>query len=564
MGATLSLIDLAGSVALLLWGVHMVRSGIERAFGPYLRRVLGRTLRSRLPAFLAGVGVTAVLQSSTATGLMVSGFAAGGLVDLVPALAVMLGANVGTTLIVQLLSFDINRVAPLFVLVGVVLFRRSFASRTRDLGRVAIGLGLMLLALQQLLALFTPYENVPSLHLLLGAIATQPVIDVIVAAAMTWAAHSSVATVLLTMSLAAQGVVPPQAALALVLGANLGSALNPLIEGSAGGDPATKRLPAGNLLNRLVGIALWLTAFGWLGPWLATLEPDAGRLVADFHTGFNLIMAALFLPCLRHYARFLVWLLPAGAVPTDPGRPVYLDGAARETPAVALAGAAREALRMADLLEAMLRGARDAIDRGDRRSIGATKGLDDLLDRLNRAIKAYLTELDPDALDDEDNRRLSEIFGFITNLEHAGDIVGRDLMASAGKRLKRGLAFSIEGQAEIRAMLDRLVGNVQTAAAVFMTDDPRAARRLIGEKEVFRDLEASATEAHFARIRAGRVESIETSALHLDVLRDLKRINAHLAAAANAVLEKRGELLASRLRGNGEGGQRPDALAGLS
>jgi phosphate:Na+ symporter len=208
MDATLTLIDLAGSVALLLWGVHMVQSGIQRAFGPNLRRFLGRALGGRLPAFLGGLGVTAVLQSSTATGLMAAGFAAGGLVDLVPALAVMLGANVGTTLIVQLLSFDIGRVAPLFVLVGVILFRRSFVSRTRDLGRVAIGLGLMLLALQQLLFIITPYEDVPSLRLLMGAIATNPIVDVILAAALTWAAHSSVATVLLTMSLAARGVVP--------------------------------------------------------------------------------------------------------------------------------------------------------------------------------------------------------------------------------------------------------------------------------------------------------------------------------------------------------------------
>ena len=552
MDTTLTLVDLAGSIALLLWGVHMVQSGIQRAFGPQLRRFLGRALKGRLPAFLAGLGVTAVLQSSTATGLMTAGFAAGGLVDLVPALAVMLGANVGTTLIVQVLSFDIGRVAPLFVLVGVVLFRRSFATRTRDLGRVAIGLGLMLFALEQLLALLTPYEDVPSLRLLMGAVATQPVIDVIIGAAMTWAAHSSVAIVLLTMSLATQGVVPPHAAFALVLGANLGSALNPLLEGTGGADPAAKRLPAGNLLNRIVGVALGLALLNWIGPWLVTVEPDAGRMVADFHTGFNLVMAALFLPLLRPYARLLVWLLPARIAPSDPSRPVYLDESARETPAVALAGAAREALRMADVLEAMLRGALDAIDHGDRKRVVATKGLDDVLDHLNRAIKVYLTGLDPDSLDDDDNRRLGEILAFVTNLEHAGDIVERSLMAIAAKRLKRGLAFSVEGQAEIRAMLERLAGNVSTAAAVFMTDDVRAARRLIGEKEVFRDLEAHATEAHFARIRAGRTESVETSALHLDILRDLKRINAHIASAAYAVLEKRGELLPSRLRRDAE------------
>ncbi|MFZ3237206.1 MAG: Na/Pi cotransporter family protein [Stellaceae bacterium] len=552
MDTTLTLVDLAGSIALLLWGVHMVQSGIQRAFGPHLRRFLSRTLRTRLPAFLAGLGVTAVLQSSTATGLMAASFAAGGLVDLVPALAVMLGANVGTTLIVQLLSFDIGRVAPLFVLVGVVLFRRSFASRTRDLGRVAIGLGLMLFALQQLLALLTPYEDVPSLRLLMGAVATQPVIDVIIAAAMTWAAHSSVATVLLTMSLATQGVVPPHAAFALVLGANLGSALNPLLEGAPGGDPAAKRVPVGNLLNRLVGVALGLALLNWVGPWVVAIEPDAGRAVADFHTAFNLVMAAMFLPMLRPFAGLLVRLLPARPALADPSQPVYLSNAARETPAIALADAAREALRMADVLQAMLGGALDAIDQGDRKRVAATKGLDDVLDRLNRAIKVYLTDLDPDALDDEDNRRLTEILAFITNLEHAGDIVEHNLMAIAAKRLKRGLAFSTEGQAEIRVMLERLIGNVHNAAAVFITDDARAARRLLGEKEVFRDLEARATEAHFARIRAGRVESVETSALHLDLLRDLKRINAHVAAAAYAVLEKRGELLSSRLRQDAE------------
>jgi len=552
MDTSLTLIDLAGSIALLLWGVHMVQSGIQRGFGPHLRRFLGRTLRRRFPAFLAGLGVTAVLQSSTATGLMAASFAAGGLVDLVPALAVMLGANVGTTLIVQLLSFNIARVAPLFVLVGVILFRRSFASRTRDLGRVAIGLGLMLLALQLLLSMLTPFEDVPSLRLLMGTIATQPIIDVIIAAAMTWAAHSSVATVLLTMSLAAQGVVPPHAAFALVLGANLGSALNPLLEGAAGGDPVAKRVPAGNLLNRLVGVALGLAMLNWIGPWLVAIEPDAGRVVADFHTAFNLVMAAVFLPLLRPFAQLLVWLLPARAAQADPSKPVYLDDSAHETPAIALAGAAREALRMADVLEAMLRGALDAIDQGDRKRVVATKGLDDVLDRLNRAIKVYLTELDPDSLDDDDNRRLTEILAFITNLEHAGDIVEGNLMALAAKQLKRGLAFSVEGQAEIRAMLERLVGNVHTAAAVFMTDDARAARSLLGEKEVFRDLEAHATEAHFARVRAGRVESVETSALHLDILRDLKRINAHIAAAAYAVLEKRGELLSSRLRRDAE------------
>ena len=200
---TWTLLDLAGSVALLLWGVHMVQTGIQRAFGPELRRWLGTALHNRLAAFAAGLGVTAILQSSTATGLMVAGFAAGGAVALRPALAVMLGANVGTTLIVQVFSFDVAGVSPALILLGVLLFRRSGSTRTRDLGRVAIGLGLMLMALARLITLVTPYEDTPSLRMVLGAVATQPIVDVLLAAGLTWAAHSSVAVVLLVMSFSA-------------------------------------------------------------------------------------------------------------------------------------------------------------------------------------------------------------------------------------------------------------------------------------------------------------------------------------------------------------------------
>ncbi len=541
--------DLAGAVALLLWGVHMVQSGVQRALGPSLRRILAGAVGNRLKAFAAGLGVTALLQSSTATGLIVASFAADGLVAMVPALAIMLGANVGTTLIVQVLSFDVSRVAGALVLVGVIMFRRAGLTRARDLGRVAIGLGLMLLALHQLLDLITPYEDVPSLRLLLGSIATEPDLDVLLAAVLTWAAHSSVAMVLLIMSFAAKGVVPPQAAFALVLGANLGTAINPVLEGAAGDDPAARRVPVGNLLTRVIGCVVALALIEPIGKALVVIEPDPSRAVADFHTAFNLLLAVIFLPLLRPFGRVLTRLLPDRAGAPDPSRPVYLDAASAELPPVALAAASREALRMADTLESMLAGARDALVGGDRRRIAETRRQDDVLDRLNRAIKAYISGLDSEGMTEQDHRRLEQVLRFTTNLEQAGDVLDGSLMALAAKRLKRGLAFSAEGSAEISGMLGRLTTNLRAAAGVFMSDDARAARQLAAEKEVFRDMEAKATAAHFARLRAGRVETAETSSLHLDVLRDLKQVNAHLvAAAAYPVLEGQGELLSSRLR----------------
>ncbi len=548
MSFPLTLVTLAGSVALLLWGVRMVQTGVQRAFGARLRSVLGHTLQNRLKAFLAGAGVTAILQSSTATGLMITGFAAGGLVELVPALAVMLGANVGTTLIVQVLSFNVNEAAPALILVGVMMFQRASAG-PRDFGRVLIGLGLILMALNQFVDVLSPYEHVPTLSQLLGAISTQPLLDVLLAAGLTWAVHSSVAVVLVIMSFAANGTVPLGAAFALVLGANLGTAINPVLEGATGDNPAARRVPLGNLVNRVIGVAVALVLLPHIGPWLAHLDRDSGRAVADFHTAFNLLLAVLFLPFLDPYAALLRRWLPARIDQADPSRPLYLDPAAREAPVVALGGAGREALRLADVLDSMLTGLHDAFERSDRRLIAETRRLDDVIDKLNRAIKAYITSLDAGALSDADHRRVREILAFATNMEQAADIVAKDLLGIVSKRLKRGLSFSESGQADLMQLLDRLLANVRAAASLFMTGDERAARLLASEKETFRSLEAAATEAHFERLRSGRIDTAETTALHLDALRYLKDVNAHLVAgAAYPLLESKGELLASRLR----------------
>ena len=362
----------------------------------------------------------------------------------------------------------------------------------------------MLMSLHQLVSLMTPYEDMPSLRLMLGAITTEPVLDVLLAAVLTWAAHSSVAVVLLVMSFAAKGAMPPDAAFALVLGANLGTAINPVLEGGSGDDPVARRLPLGNLFNRLLGCIVALVLLRRIGALMVQIEPDPARAVADFHTGFNLVLAALFLPALGPYAWVLRKLLPARVTADDPSRPRYLDQTALETPAIALAGAAREALRMADALEAMLNGAADALGSTDRRRIAEVRRLDDVLDRLNSAIKAYLTELDPEVLSEADHRRLSQILVFATNLEAAGDVVDRDVMGHAAKRLKRGVPLAEDERVEARRLLVRLAATVRAAAAVFMTEDARAARELALEKEAFRDLETAATRAHFAGPRGGQ------------------------------------------------------------
>jgi phosphate:Na+ symporter len=536
------LLDLMGGVALLLWGLHMVLSGVLRAFGPDLHRFLSKALGNRFTAFGAGLALTALIQSSTATGLMTASLAADGVVSLVPALAIMLGANVGTTLIVQVLSFNVAAAAPALFVIGLVTFRLGGQSLARALGRIAIGLGLTLLALHILVDTLAPAEQAPAVRVLLEGITRDPVLCIVIAAALTWAAHSSVAVVLLIMSLAYSHFVSAEAALALVLGANLGSAINPLIEGASRGDPASRRLPLGNLLNRLIGILIALPFLPLLARELTASQPDAGKMTAEFHMLFNVVLAVIFIVPLDAMAWLLIRILPERKLPADPSLPRYLDENTLDAPSLAIANAARETLRMGDTVETMLRQIMTAIMTDDRKLVGEVSRMDNIVDRLTEAIKLYIARLTRGSLDEREGRRAMEIASFAINLEHVGDIIDKNLCELALKKIKRRYQFSPEGAAELTAFHKRICESLQVAFGVFMTGDVEAARRLIREKAELRGIELAAGDRHFERLREGRPESIETSSLHLDILRDLRRIHSHICSVAYPVLEAAGEL----------------------
>jgi len=546
MSVTFILLHLAGFVALLLWGMHMVHTGIVRAFGGNLRQMLASGLNNRFKAFLAGMGLTALLQSSTATALMSTSFVAAGFITLVPALAVTLGANVGTTLIVQVLTFNVAALAPIFVLVGLIAFNRGGKTRTRDLGRVAIGIGLILLALHLIITTIEPVEQAQALRALFVLLASDPLIDVALAALLTWAAYSSVAVVLLVMTLAAQQIVPPAAAMALVLGANLGNVIPQFLATGSSND--ARRLALANLLVRGVGCAIAIPLLPWLTQLMANLETSPARQVADFHSLFNLTLAVLFIPLLDPLAKLCSKLLPSTSLVNDPGKPQYIDPAVVGTPSLALADAAREVLRMVDLVENMLRTFFEALKNDDRKLLSRLAAMDDAIDNLHNAVKQHLTAVSrEDGLSEADARRCSDILAFTINLEHVGDILDKSLRDIAAKKIKNRLTFSPEGLQEIADMHRHLLDNLHLATSVFMMGDLQAARTLLSEKDRMRDLEQAATANHFERLREGRTQSIETSSLHIDIARDLKRIAAHIASVAYPILEQSGALRRTRL-----------------
>ena len=542
-----TVLNVLGSVTLLLWGVRMVRTGLTRAFGVALRSAIAACSRNRFTAFLGGIAITGLLQSSTATSLLVSSFAGRGLIPLSIAFAIMLGADIGTTIAAQILSFDLGWVSPLLIGVGVITFLSSESDKPRHLGRVAIGLGLMLLSLKLLALATQPLRNAPAFMALLQGLQDEYVIAVVVGTLATWFVHSSLSTVLLVMSFAGSGLIEPRLALALVIGANIGGALAPYMAQS-GADVEARRVPLANLMTRaIVGIAL-LPFLGPIVEGLSLIDASATRLPVNFHTAYNIAASLIFLPLVDVVAWACRRLLPAKPVVDDPGRPRHLDPNVLDSPAEALGCALRETLNLGDRVADMLRGTIDVFERNDPKAVKAIEAADDAVDRLYEAIKLYLIQTSRTELGEEDGKRYIEILTFTTNLEHIGDIVDKNLMELAAKKIRNRYAFSPEGMAELRAFHARVLENLRLALNVFTTRDITLARRLVAEKTAMREAEAKTADSHYARLREGRMESIETSSIHMDVIRDLKRINGHLASVAYPILEAAGELADSRLK----------------
>ena len=541
------LLDLLAAVALLVWGTHLVRTGILRVFGANLRHVLARGTRNRCLAAVSGMGVTALVQSSTATALIVSSFAGQGLVTLPLALAVMLGADIGTSLMAVVFSFDLSWLSPLFIFVGVVLFLSQKDSNTGRCGRVLIGLGLMLLALRLVTVATGVLTQAPAVQALLSSLSSDLLLEITVGACLAVLSYSSLALVLLTATLAASGVVPIDVALGLVLGANLGSGLLAVLT-TLRSTVAVRQVPLGNFLFKLLGVAI---AAPFIGLWLRHALPYLGEpasVVVLSHFTFNVLVGLVFIGWTQVIARWVEKLLPKPSRSGGNGRQNHLDPSALATPSLAISCAAREALHQADVVETMLRGLLLVIQKDDIKLAEDLRRMDDTVDELYSSIKYYLTKISREALADEESRRWTDIISFTINMEQIADIIERVLIDIEDKKIKPRRQFSEAGMAEITELHNRLGDNLRLGMSVFLNGSVRDAQKLLEEKARFRDLEHAYATAHLGRLYANTQQSQETSALHIDLISDLKRINSHICSIAYPILDSAGALAPNRLR----------------
>ena len=541
------LLNLLAAIALLVWGTQLVRTGVLRVFGANLRQFISRGVSNRLKAVLSGIGVTAIVQSSTATALIVSSFVGQGMISLTAALAVMLGADVGTSVMAVVFSMDLSWLSPLFIFVGVVLFISRQDTTVGRVGRVFIGLGLMLLALRLITESTTVLTQSPIMITLLEALSSDITMEVLTGAIIAIISYSSLATVLLVATLAASGGIPVDVALGLVIGANLGSGLLAVLT-TLKANVQTRQVPLGNLMFKIVGVLLMVPL---IGPWyqyVAPIAPDTGTLVVMFHLAFNTVVAVICILLTGKVAQLVQKILPVKVDSPTTSRPHHLDASALSTPSLAISCAAREALHQADVVESMLLGLQKVWMTDDEKLAEHLRKLDDEVDDLYSAIKYYMTKISRAELDEREGRRWTDIISFTINMEQVGDLVERVLQDVEDKKIKKGRQFSQAGLEEINRLHAHLVSNLRLAMSVFLNGNVRDAQKLLEEKARFRDLELAYSATHLDRLSDNTVQSIETSSLHIDLISDLKRINSLLCSVAYPILEQAGALAPSRLR----------------
>ena len=535
---TLILVKIIGAVALLLWGTRMVKLGFTRAYATSLRKVIAQGTSTRFKAFLAGLGVTAVLQSSTATALVTTSFASKGMITTAAGISVMIGADVSTTLVAQVLTFDLKWIMPVLLFTGVVMHHfYEHSGRRQHLAKALIGLGLILLSLSLIKESALPLAQSETLPLIMRPLEQEPLLALFVAALMTWMLHSSLAAVLIIASLASGGLITMSLGLLLVLGANLGGALIPFAATYKMG-PEARRITTANLIMRVSSIFVIVPFLSLINMYFDNLGLAYSREIVHFHTFFNVLLAIIFLPLVTPLTTLCTHLNPDRVDDkTSAEKPLYLDAGALESPTIALAGAARETLRMAEMVEQMFVDSMTALKKEDIKLVERIRHTDDCVDALHTAIKIYLTRVNEESLDPRESDRFIQILTFSTNLEHVGDIIESSIADLTLSKISNHQRFSDEGFKEIKEFHKTILQNMKIAQAIFMSEDPKLARQLVDNKKSVRIAEQESTQKHFQRLRSGVADTMSTSALHTDILRDYRRINSYITTVAYAILD---------------------------
>lgn len=543
----LFLLNIASAAALLVWAVRLVRTGFERAFGVQLRVWLRHSTSNRVRAAGCGAFSAILLQSSTAVAVLMAGFVSAGSISGLAGLAMLLGADLGSAIVAQLLNSRLSAVAPILLLAGVLIFLRSRRRTARQIGRVLIGLALIFVSLDLIREASQPLLSNPAASAVMAYFANDLMTAFLVSALFAWLVHSSVAAVLLYATMAANGILPVEAAFAMVLGANLGGCIIALLL-TLSADVTVRRVVWSNLALRGGGALFALYALSVMSAppdWFGT-EP--GQAALNLHIAFN---AAVLLACLPIAGRIhgaavsLLRDLPADAEPA--ARQSALDPEALAHPKRALSCARRELVHLSGLVEAMFRQTMPLFQAFDEDRAQQIVACNRQVEEASLDLRVYLAGV---GADEERDRIVAQAFDLVgtgVNLEAAADVLAQTMVALAAQKHREDLRFSEDGWQELLDFHDTVLRNIQLAVSVLMNGDPALAEALVEQKDKVRATASRLEQRHLLRLQTGGGDTLETSSLHLDLLRALKTVNASFAMIAYPVLNESGRLLTSRL-----------------
>jgi len=532
------LLALFGGLALLLYGMQLCGEGLQRAAGGHLRHMLTSATRTRLSAVCSGALATAVIQSSSATTLMLIGFVSAGLISFPQSLGVILGADIGTTFTVQLLAFKVQDLALLMVGAGFALSFFGRRGLVKSLGQAVLGFGFVFLGMRVMTEAMAPVADSGLARQVLVALSGNAGLGLLVGAVFSAGMTSSVATIGLLLSLAQQGLLPLEGAIPIVLGANIGTCATALAA-SLRSSADARRVAAAHIAFKVLGVALVFPFIQPLAALVTVTAGDTARQIANTHTFFNVAISALFLPFAPWAARAITMLVPDDVTTADnPFKTRYLDDRYLDQPALALGQATREALRMGDVAQGMLRDAMAVLQTDNQELLEEVERRDDQLDYLEREIKLFLSRLGVETMSPDLLRKEIGLISFIGNLENIGDIVDKNLMELARKKLYQGRRFSDAGEAELLEFHGMVSKNLERAIAGFAANDRTLAQEVLDLRPAIRQRERELRASHLARLRQGLAESLETSEIHLDVLTNLKRISSHISQLVFPILEE--------------------------
>lgn len=535
--STLSLVSLFGAIMLILYGMRLAGEGLQKAAGAQLKSFLLSATSNRFKSLGVGAFITAIFQSSSATTVMLVGFVGAGLMGLQETMGVILGADIGTTLTVQLIAFKIYDWAVGLIGLGIIMRFVSRRGSLKHIGQAIIGFGFVFFAIKILVDTFEPVTHNPLLHEFLRGFSKDPLAGIIISALLTALFQSSAATLAIAITAAHTGLLTLDAAMPIVLGANIGSCVSALVS-SIGATVEARRVGVAHVFFKAAGVLIVLPILGVFTYMVGLASDDPGRQVALAHTFFNVALAAIFLPFTRQLTALVERLMPKGDDGDKRFGAKYLDSIVISSPSLALVQASREALRAADIVREMLAGSINVFVKNDMELLEKIEERDDEVDLLDREIKLYLTKLTRESLSDEQSRRETETMLFTDNMENIGDVIDKNLMDLARKKIRSGFSFSKDGQQEIVLMHSKVVENFDLCVAAFAGTDADLAQRLLNHKTKLTELERELRTAHMNRLRLGYKESIDTSAIHLDVLTNLKRINSCITNAAYPLVER--------------------------